>query len=109
MMEGSKMVIERTVTPALPSLPTLPACVPAAYRVVIRIDHRRSSEAVAMLVQKFFGYAQMSCRIGSRISGRVWLEIGPYPREVAEARAEIIRRNARLDRMELNIHIRKVA
>lgn len=107
MMEGVKMVIERSVKTALPAPPTVPACVPAAYRVVIRIDDRRDSEVIALLVMRSFGSAQMSCRIGSRISGRVWLEIGPYSREIAEARAEIVRRNARLDRMDLSIHIRK--
>jgi hypothetical protein len=109
MMEGSKMVIERSVVVALPVQKTIPACVPTAYRVVIRIDDRRDCEAVALLVQKAFGQIQMASRIGSRISGRVWLEIGPYSREIAEARAEVVRRNARLDRRELSIHIRKVA
>lgn len=101
------MVIERSVKAALPAPRSLPACVPTAYRVVIRIDNKRESGAVALLVEKAFGQAQMSCRIGSSISGRIWLEIGPYPREIAEARAEIIRRNARLGRMDLIIHIRK--
>lgn len=107
MMEGVKMVIERSVKTALPAPPTVPAYVPTAYRVVIRIDDRRDSEAVALLVEKACGHAQMASRIGSRISGRIWLEIGPYPREIAEARAEVIRRNARLGRMDLTIHIRK--
>jgi hypothetical protein len=106
MVEGSKMVIERSVIAARPDA-SLKGCMPTAYRVVIRIDNKRESGAVALLVEKAFGHAQMSCRIGSPISGRIWLEIGPYPREIAEARAEIIRRNARLGRMDLAIHIRK--
>ncbi len=103
------MVIDRSVVTPIPVRPTIPSRVPVGYRVVIRIDDRRNSEAVALLVAKAFGLAQMSCRIGSRISGRIWLETGPYPREIAEARAEVVRRNARLGRMELDIHIRRAA
>lgn len=72
---------------------------------VIRIDDRSNCEKVALLVEKAFGHVQMSTSIGSCISGRVWLELGPYPREIAEARAEVVRRNARLGRMNLEIHM----
>lgn len=109
MMEGAKMVIDRSVRTTLPAPQTVPAYVPVEYKVAIRIDDRSASKVVALLVEKAFGHAQMSSRIGSHITGRVWLEIGPYPREIAESRAEVIRRNARLGRMDLSIHIRKAA
>lgn len=103
------MVIERSIRTALPAPQTVSAYLPVAYKIEIRIDDRSASKAVASLVEKALGHAQMSSRIGSRTSGRIWLEIGPYPREIAESRAEVIRRNARLGRMDLSIHIRKAA
>ncbi|NTF17022.1 ATP-dependent Clp protease adaptor ClpS [Agrobacterium rubi] len=81
---------------------------PSAYRVLFRIDERQDREAVTYMVEKAFGRgAEMYSRVGSRLSGRTWLVVGSFPREIAEARAEVVRRSVDLGRLAVGILIRK--
>lgn len=105
------IAVEKMVVPAVLPRATFHrvATAPAAYRIVIRIDDRADCHRVSSIVENAQVRGRMSSRIGSRISGRVWLEIGPYPREVAEAKAEVVRKHVRQNSLNLDIHIRKNA
>lgn len=81
---------------------------PADYRIVIRIDDRKHSDLVTSIITEALGDIPVYSRLGSKISGRVWLETEPFHREIAETKAEAIRRGAYARDIGLNIHIRKV-
>jgi hypothetical protein len=102
------IAVERMVIPTiLPRATFRRMAAPTAYRIVIRIDDRSDCRRIASIVEDAHVRGGMSTRIGSRISGRVWLEIGSYPREVAEAKAEVLRTHTRRKSMNLDIQIKK--
>jgi hypothetical protein len=106
------MVIERPVSKvsAVRQRAVTQASPPVTYKVLIRIDDSSVAEKIALMVEKAFGSdADMECRPGGKLSGRMWLEVGPYPREIAEARAEVVRRSAMLGRIDVGIRIKKAA
>lgn len=80
---------------------------PKSYSVVIRVNERSEEDAVTFLVRAAFG-DRVDVRVsqGGRIGNRIWLEVGSFPREIAEARAERVRRNAVLGGLGVNISIR---
>lgn len=81
---------------------------PGLYTVVVRIDDRRDVEAVTHLLEKAFGDgAGLTSRAGGRISARIWIEVGSFPREIAEARAAAVRRGARIGGIEVGVLIKK--
>lgn len=104
------MVIERRPgdAPAVAQDGASPLQAPTPYNVVIRIDDHRDTDAVTYMIDKAFGDGvEVVERVGGSISRRIWLEIGEFPREIAEARAEVVRRSAQLGRLGVGILIKK--
>jgi len=81
---------------------------PVHYNVVIRINDRRDVEAVTRVIERAFGQGvETTSRAGGRISDRIWIEVGSFPREIAEARAEAVRRGTVIGGIDVGVLIKR--
>ena len=80
---------------------------PALFKIVARLDSADDLDAMKRVIAGVYGERAVRRNNLLNLAGRIYLEVEGYAREIAEARAELIRSNARLGGIAVSIQIKR--